>query len=564
MKRRRRATYSCSNDDINFEIDLPTYKVDCEDNLEINDVSLSNIPIGKGKYKGGIDFEDGLNSYKSRVKMCKAALPIEETNVPTRVHKIGKKNKSVESKVEKLDSHIHSFKIDEKEIFTSKEKEGELGGHYHLLDGVKVFESGDASAHTHSVELSGKRYISSVPIGRSDNEKRDVEKRIVQREEDGQPVYCVLAESTDRSFGCYKTREEAEVRLRQIERYSERYSGKSIDKATPGNKLPEVLTWEGLAEFIPPLGKSYLPKSLEQDVPPRFRYWKCECIEESELVREALIESGLFSEETVREVNGELRRAVIETVEKLYLPPHYDDSDPVEIPPKVSPIEKVSMLLDEDDRDRRTVLFDEDIVDVIGLSSILEKANDLDGDYVIASKCLDEVRNLVSGPILKLKSNEDLVFITNAKVVESDLIEFVQLERVSEIVKYAFSEGRKIPLLKSSEEERIVYGIVLEPDEIDAQKDIISKEEIKQACHKFMEHYQNLGRQHQEIVNGKLKLLENFLAPVDFEVEGQKVKEGSWLMKERIVDDELWDSVKKEEYTGFSIGGSGIRVSVED
>jgi DNA adenine methylase len=97
---------------------------------------------------------------------------------------------------------------------------------------------------------------------------------------------------------------------------------------------------------------------------------------------------------------------------------------------------------------------------------------------------------------------------------------------------------------------------------VDAQGDTISSEEIRQAAHKFMEDFGNLGLQHKTIVNGKLKLLESFIAPVDFDVDGESVKQGTWLMAERVVDDELWTAIRKGEITGFSIGGSAIRRKV--
>lgn len=327
--------------------------------------------------------------------------------------------------------------------------------------------------------------------------------------------------------------------------------------------FPSVLTWEAVrAGAMPEAGRSGLPPSLEQDVPPAFRFWKCVDQSEALAVRDALVEERIFTSETVRLVNGEMRRAVVETVEKLFLSPAYDPSEPVEVPADVRPVEKVAALLEPPESDRETVLFDEDITDVLGIETILENVAELAADFVIAARDSEQVRKAIGGPAFRLKSRDDLVFATNAVLTDSDFVEWVQLERSDELLKFAFSDGRKIPLLKAKE-ERIVYGIVLEPDEVDSQKDTVSKEEIEQACYKFMEDFGGLGRQHKELVNGKLVLLENFIAPVDFEVDGQMVKAGSWLMKERVVDSELWEAVKKGEYTGYSIGGSAVRQPVK-
>ena len=61
-------------------------------------------------------------------------------------------------------------------------------------------------------------------------------------------------------------------------------------------------------------------------------------------------------------------------------------------------------------------------------------------------------------------------------------------------------------------------------------------------------------------VNVQVKVLESFLAPIDFEVGEVTVRRGTWLLAVRILSDELWAQVKDGQLTGFSIGGSARRV----
>ena len=117
---------------------------------------------------------------------------------------------------------------------------------------------------------------------------------------------------------------------------------------------------------------------------------------------------------------------------------------------------------------------------------------------------------------------------------------------------------KHIPIYKA-EEERYVFGVVLEPETIDAQNDIISEETIRNACHKFMEEFQNLGLQHKFLVNGAVKILESFVAPVDFKAGDQTIRKGSWVLAVRVLDDKLWKMVKDGDLTGFSIGGMAYR-----
>jgi DNA adenine methylase len=86
---------------------------------------------------------------------------------------------------------------------------------------------------------------------------------------------------------------------------------------------------------------------------------------------------------------------------------------------------------------------------------------------------------------------------------------------------------------------------VLEPETVDAQKDIYSAAEIREAAHRFMEEYRNLGLMHRELANDRVKILESYLAPADFDL-----------------DDDLWRRVKEGELSGLSIGGTAQRRSV--
>ena len=125
-------------------------------------------------------------------------------------------------------------------------------------------------------------------------------------------------------------------------------------------------------------------------------------------------------------------------------------------------------------------------------------------------------------------------------------------------VPLAYLCVKRIPLLKTNE-ERYVLGIVLEPERVDAQQDIYSAAEVRDAAHRFMEEYRNLGLMHREILGEQVKILESYLAPAEFEVDGTRIKRGTWLLAVRVVDDELWGQIKTGALTGFSIGGSALR-----
>lgn len=124
-----------------------------------------------------------------------------------------------------------------------------------------------------------------------------------------------------------------------------------------------------------------------------------------------------------------------------------------------------------------------------------------------------------------------------------------------------------VSFLKRDDEKRIVYGIVLEPgdpEHPDAQGDWLKPDQIETAAHDFMRRYRaakaGLGLQHEKAAP-EVDVVENYIAPADFEMNGQKVKQGSWVLGSYVGDDKIWKAVKAGELTGYSIGGTGERVT---
>jgi len=117
--------------------------------------------------------------------------------------------------------------------------------------------------------------------------------------------------------------------------------------------------------------------------------------------------------------------------------------------------------------------------------------------------------------------------------------------------------------IKKGEELRYILGVVLEPETVDATRtdktigDIYSEEEVRKAAHNFMVTYSGSGNDlmHSGRDNSKLKIVESYIAPGDMMVGDGTVKKGTWMMATLVLDDKIWESVKKGEITGYSIGG---------
>lgn len=113
--------------------------------------------------------------------------------------------------------------------------------------------------------------------------------------------------------------------------------------------------------------------------------------------------------------------------------------------------------------------------------------------------------------------------------------------------------------LKRDDVKRLVYGVVYEPDVVDADGEFSIPEEITKSAHRFLADYRVMKVQHLT-KNELIEPVESFIAPVDFEMGGQLVKTGSWVMVSRVLDDEVWGLVVKGELTGYSMGGYATRV----
>lgn len=117
--------------------------------------------------------------------------------------------------------------------------------------------------------------------------------------------------------------------------------------------------------------------------------------------------------------------------------------------------------------------------------------------------------------------------------------------------------------------ERYVFGIVLVPEEVDKQNDIYSEEEVRNAAFTFMKSHRNVGDTHKKIIapgfalDGRVSIVENYIAKADMEINGHKIKKGTWLMGVFVQDDQLWEAIKSGDYTGFSIGGEALRVPAD-
>jgi hypothetical protein len=125
-----------------------------------------------------------------------------------------------------------------------------------------------------------------------------------------------------------------------------------------------------------------------------------------------------------------------------------------------------------------------------------------------------------------------------------------------------------VSIIKADEELRFVLGVVLEPndgedgapDSPDAHKDIYSFVDVRDAAWLYLSEHHQIGLMHQkELATADYQVCESYLAPVDFELGGQKILKGSWMLGARILNDAVWQKVKAGKLNAWSIDGRAIR-----
>ncbi|WP_393965811.1 XkdF-like putative serine protease domain-containing protein [Exiguobacterium sp. S22-S28] len=115
--------------------------------------------------------------------------------------------------------------------------------------------------------------------------------------------------------------------------------------------------------------------------------------------------------------------------------------------------------------------------------------------------------------------------------------------------------SRDMNILKQDASQQIAYGIVYEPLVKDAHDDYMTADEIEKAAHIFLKDYRQIDKQH-DFTSQVGDVIESYIAPADFELGGETVTKGTWVMAVKVAD-EVWTGIQKGEYTGFSLAGMG-------
>tara|TARA_R110000824_G_scaffold55027_5_gene151624 strand:+ start:4771 stop:6837 length:2067 start_codon:yes stop_codon:yes gene_type:complete len=136
------------------------------------------------------------------------------------------------------------------------------------------------------------------------------------------------------------------------------------------------------------------------------------------------------------------------------------------------------------------------------------------------------------------------------------------------------SKSLTVPIAKADSEKKIVYGVVLDPYQIDAQDDYVSPKAIEETAHDWLSKSRIIGFDHAKQADAYP--VESSIIPYPTTEDYQNamagkphkayrmpfgddvVHSGSWVLGTKLGDSE-WDEVKEGKLNAYSIGGYGKR-----
>ena len=122
-------------------------------------------------------------------------------------------------------------------------------------------------------------------------------------------------------------------------------------------------------------------------------------------------------------------------------------------------------------------------------------------------------------------------------------------------------EHQTVQVIKHLEPElREITAPVLIPEQVDSHGDIYSHEVVHKACRDFTDRCNNPNVQHttDNVSTDTMEFVECYITKCDMQIGDKIIKEGTWMATAKIHDLDLWEAVKQEQFTGFSVHAGAL------
>lgn len=333
----------------------------------------------------------------------------------------------------------------------------------------------------------------------------------------------------------------------------------------PDDQTPYAISDRAVSKsWMPQAGYSALPSEIRKQIPEKFQYWNE--TEGAKETRDELVK-GIKNGEVDIDFSAPYKRST--TLSKanakfVFQKQAFGDES------------KNSIRIDVGN-DFVTVLdlsnnpLDNDVVDTTIWRDKHKDSMDVNGrtskkHYINKAIALaSDVEILDNGKATVVSETDELIEVILKGDVLNGLYKIEKAEdnwnfsRAGNFNNFNLSiEKHELKKAEDGKELRLVTGIVLEPNEVDAHNDYEKPETIRKTAHKFLTNYNKdtrMGLMHSEFEDIGIELVESYIAPVKLTLNKKNIKRGSWVMTVHVSSDSVWNKVKSGDLTGFSIGG---------
>ncbi len=196
----------------------------------------------------------------------------------------------------------------------------------------------------------------------------------------------------------------------------------------------------------------------------------------------------------------------------------------------------------------------------------------LAGAEKIKAKCHLPVRKIPGGPI-----NKAALRNASARLEQTQMSAASKATAKRKLARLMAQAGIESSLnkediaieaniIKADNERQVAYGIAYPAMPLgwkDTQSDWANLDTIERMAHTFMLKSRRYDIQHQRDASPtEAVVVESYLAPVDFEMNGYKVTKGSWVVATHFPDAASWQMVKSGKVNAYSIRGRGKRTPI--
>lgn len=156
---------------------------------------------------------------------------------------------------------------------------------------------------------------------------------------------------------------------------------------------------------------------------------------------------------------------------------------------------------------------------------------------------------LESGANAALSWSKEILKSNNMLQLNGDFSYDKNKEEEGRFTEYQVSKSTNQELMQAT-------YVVLEPQEgdytTDLHEDTYTEDEVRKACHNFNIFCRKANLLHLTETTS-FAFVESYTAPVDFVLNDEFVKKGTWVATIQVFDEDVWDAIKKGHLTGLSI-----------